>query len=99
MKKLLVKDKRRRHLFHKQEKKKIILKTIFKNFNLFTLVRWNAFLKLKHIGRVGSEISFSNRCVYTINKKRLNKKTPFSRHIFLKLIRSGKITGMSKSSW
>ena len=74
MKKLIIKDKKIRHIFHKQEKERIILKTIFQNFNFFTLVRWNAFLKLQQLGRQGSEITFSNRCVYTINRKRLNKK-------------------------
>ena len=99
MKKLIIKDKKLRNIAYKHEKKKIILKTIFQNFNLFTLLRWNAFLKLKQLGIVSSEISFSNRCVYTINRKRLNKQTLFSRHVLLKLIRSGKVTGMNKSSW
>ena len=99
MKKLLVRDKKRRSLFYKHERKKIILKTIFKNFNLFTLIRWNALIKLEQLGSISSTVSFSNRCIYTINKKRLNDTSLFSRHVLLKLIRSGKITGISKSSW
>ena len=43
--------------------------------------------------------SFNNICLYSINKKKYNKLTNFSRHIFLKLIRSGQIHGMKKSSW
>jgi ribosomal protein S14 len=99
MKKLIIKDKKLRNFIHEKEKKKIILKTIFKNSNLFTLIRWNAFSKMKKLTKSVSEISISNRCVYTVNKKRLNKTTLFSRHVFLKLIRSGKITNISKSSW
>lgn len=99
MKKLFVRDKKLRDLFLQHEKKKIILKTIFQNSNLFILLRWNAFLRLRRFGAIGSFISFSNRCIYTINKKRLNKTSLFSRHVLLKLIRSGKMTGITKSSW
>ena len=99
MKKLIVKDRKLRSNFKIQEKQYFILKAIFKNSNLFTLARWNAFLKLKTLSETNSKISITNRCLYTINKKRFNTLTPFSRYIFLKLARSGKITGMRKSSW
>jgi ribosomal protein S14 len=99
MKKLLVKDKKLRLNIKIVEKQQFILKSIFKNFNFFNLLRWKAFLKFKNLSRINSKISISNRCLDTINKKRLNFMTSFSRHVFLKLIRSGKITGMRKSSW
>ena len=67
--------------------------------NFFTLIRWNAFVKLKYLAKKNSKISTVNRCFYTINKKRLNKFVNISRHVFLKLIRSGQIYGMRKSSW
>jgi len=99
MKKLLVKDKKLRANLNIQEKKYFILKSIFKNLNLFTLLRWNAFLTLKNISRIDSNVAVSNRCVYTINKKRFNNLSPFSRYVFLKLARSGSISGLRKSSW
>lgn len=99
MKKLLEKDKKLRLKIKQVEKKNFILKSIFKNFNFFILIRWNAFLKLKTLNKSNSIISLSPRCVATINKKRFNKFTPFSRHVFLKLIRSGQISGIQKSSW
>ena len=99
MKKLWVKDKKLRLNIKTVEKQQFILKSIFKNFNFFNLLRWKAFLKFKTLSKANSQISVTNRCVYTINKKRLNSSTSFSRHVFLKLIRSGKITGMKKSSW
>lgn len=99
MKKLLAKDKKLRFKIKNVEKQQFILKSIFKNFNFFSLLRWKAFLKFKNLSKTNSKISITNRCVYTINKKRLNSSTSFSRHVFLKLIRSGKITGMQKSSW
>jgi ribosomal protein S14 len=99
MKKLFVKDKKLRLNIKTIEKQQFILKFIFKNFNFLKLLRWKAFSKLKKLLRVNSKTSISNRCLSTINRKRLNYWTSFSRHIFLKLIRSGKITGMRKSSW
>jgi len=99
MKKLLIKDKKLRINLKTQEKKHFILKSIFKNSNLFTLLRWNAFLNLKTISKTNSNNAVSNRCLYTINKKRFNSLSPFSRYVFLKLARSGKIAGLRKSSW
>lgn len=99
MKKLIVKDKKLRLKLKTQEKQFFILKTILQNSNLFTLIRWNAYLQLKTLGESNSEVSVSSRCLYTINRKRFNTLTPFSRYVFLKLIRSGKISGIRKSSW
>ena len=95
MKKLKIKNKKLRLTTKNIEKQQFILKSIFKNFNFFNLLRWKAFLKLKKI----SKISITNRCLYTTNKSRFNSTTFFSRHVFLKLIRFGKITNMKKSSW
>ena len=99
MKKLITKDKKLRLQLKKQEKQYFALKAIFQNSNLFMLIRWNAYLKLKTISEKNSEISIIPRCVYTINRKRFNNLAPFSRYVFLKLVRSGKLTGLRKSSW
>jgi len=99
MKKLLEKDKKLRYQIRLIENQHFILKSIFQNFNFFTLIRWNAFLKLRFLTKNNSKVSITNRCLKGINKKRFNKLTTFSRHIFLKLIRSSSITGMQKASW
>jgi ribosomal protein S14 len=99
MKKLIEKDKKLRERVVLKEYEHFVLKSIIKNFNFFTLIRWNAMLKLKNIVQNSSKISIINRCLYTINKKRFNKLTGFSRHVFLKHIRSGSIVGIKKSSW
>jgi len=99
MKKLLEKDKKLRLKIKKNETKQFILKSISKNLNFFVLIRWNALLKLKNLNSKSSHTSLSPRCLASINKKRYNKLTNFSRHIFLKLIRSGSISGMQKASW
>jgi len=99
MKSLLEKDKKLRISIKQVEKKIFILKSIFKNFNFFILIRWNAFLKLKTLSKKSSSVALSPRCLFSVNKKRFNKLTPFSRHVFLKLIRSGQISSIQKSSW
>ena len=99
MKKLLEKDKKRCFNIEKTSQKKFILKSIFQNSNFLFLIRWNAFLKLQKLSKNNSKVSTTNRCLYTVNKKRFNKFTPFSRHVFLKLARSGSIYGVQKSNW
>jgi ribosomal protein S14 len=99
MKKLLEKDKKLRLTIRELENQHLILKSIFKNLNLFTLIRWNAFIKLHSLSANNNKNALSNRCLHSTNKKRFNKLTNFSRQIFLKLIRSGQISGMNKSSW
>jgi hypothetical protein len=100
MKKLLEKDKKIRENFNNLEAQNFILKFIFKNNNFLLLVRWQAFLKLRMLmSKKNSKISVSSRCLYTINKKKFNKKTLFSRHIYLKQIRSGELYGIKKISW
>ena len=99
MKKLLEKDKKLRLRIKQIEKKNFVLKSISRNLNFFNLIRWNAFLKLKVLNKKNSSVSLSPRCLYTINKKRFNKFSPFSRHVFLKLVRSGQISNIQKASW
>ena len=99
MKSLLEKDKKRREKVLQAEKRNFILKSILKNINFFTLIRWNAYDKLANFSSNSRKTRLSNRCQKTISKKRLNKLTHFSRHILLKLIRSGKISNVKKASW
>ena len=99
MKKLITRDNKLRKQILQLEIKQLVLKSIFKNFNFFTLIRWNAFIKLNNLSKNANKIACSNRCLFSVNKKRFNKLTNVSRHVYLKLIRSNKITGITKSSW
>jgi len=99
MKKLLVKDRKLRFKFYNIENRHFVLKSIFKNLNFFMLIRWNAFVKIKQMSSNNSKVSVNPRCLYTMNKKRFNKLTNFSRYTFFKLLRSGDISGTQKSSW
>ena len=98
MKKLLQKDKKLREVLKQIENKSFVLKAIYKNFNFFILVRLNSCLRLKNFLKKKSKVLIINKC-FLGTKKRFNKITLFSRNIFLKLIRSGYISGLQKSSW
>lgn len=99
MKKLLEKDKKLRQNIAFDENKNFVLKSIIKNFNFFTLIRWNAFKKLNILSSKNSKVSLGGRCLLSVNRKRFSKLTGFSRHTFLKVIRSGNISGLRKSNW
>lgn len=98
MKKLFAKDKENRQSVKQLELKQFILKQISTNSNFIKTVRWNALYEL-NCTKEGSKTVLSNRCVKTINKKTFHKFTNLSRTVFLKLVKSGQISGMRKSSW
>ena len=98
MKKLLEKDKKIRQKIKNFEKRKLILKSISNNLNFTNLVRFNALNSITKMQKQTSKVFISNRCVNTINKKKFNKLTKFSRIVFLKLARNKKIYGLNKTS-
>lgn len=99
MKKILVKDKQLRIYLRNYEKIFFVLNCIANNSNFSKFVRWKAILKIKIINYHKSKSLLTNRCIETINKKRFNKLTQYSRQLFIRLIREGKIYGFQKSSW
>jgi ribosomal protein S14 len=99
MKKLFAKDRKNRKTIKHLELEHFILKQISTNSNFLKTVRWTALYKLSDISRRGTKTLISNRCIQTLNKKSFHKFTNFSRTVFLKLVKSGYISGMSKSSW
>lgn len=99
MKKILTKDKALRNSLKKNEILLFVLNCISNNSNFPKLTRWKALAKIKILNFHRSKSLLTNRCVSTINKKRFSKLTVYSRHLFLKLIREGKIYGFQKSSW
>ena len=100
MKKIIEKDKQIRLKVKLLEKKRFVLNSIFTNFNFILTTRWIAYTKLKKlINLSNSKVSLTNKCLVSVNKKRFNKFSYFSRQIYLKLIRSGEIYGIKKSVW
>jgi ribosomal protein S14 len=99
MKKLFAKDRENRKTIKQLELEHFILKQISTNFNLLKPIRWNALYKLSTMSKKSSKTLITNRCVQTINKKTFSKFTNFSRTVYLKLVKSGYISGIRKSSW
>lgn len=99
MKKLFAKDRENRKLAKQFEFEHFVLKQISTNSNFLKTTRWKALYKLSNSSKQGSKTILSNRCVKTINKKTFHKFTNFSRTVFLKLVKSGEISGIRKSSW
>jgi ribosomal protein S14 len=99
MKKLFAKDRENRKTIKQSELEHFVLKQISTNSNFLKTTRWNALHKLSNMPKKSSKTIISNRCIQTINKKTFNKFTNFSRTVFLKLVKSGYISGMRKSSW
>jgi len=99
MKKLFAKDRENRKTIKQLELEHFILKQISTNSNFLKTIRWNALYKLSNMPKKSSKTVISNRCIQTINKRTFNKFTNFSRTVFLKLVKSGYISGMRKSSW
>lgn len=99
MKKLFAKDIKNRKRVKQLELDHFILKQISTNSNFLKTLRWNALYKLSNLSKQSSKTVLSNRCVKTINKKTFNKFTNLSRTVFLKLVKSGQVSGIRKSSW
>ena len=98
MKKLIEKDKKIRYNFEIIEKKYFILRLIFMNFNIFILFRWISLLKLIVLVKKFSKTLFYYKCLFTLNKKRFCKLSPFSRYVFLKFLRANLFVGIHKLS-
>lgn len=99
MKKIIEKDKTTRKKIQIFEKKKLILKSIQLNINFLNIIRWNVNYSLFKLPTRCSKTFITNICINTINKKKFNKLTNFSRMVFLKLIRSRSINNIYKSTW
>ena len=99
MKKLFAKDQENRKTIKQMELEHFTLKQISTNSNFLKTIKWKALYKLSNMPKKSSKTFISNRCVQTINKKTFNKFTNFSRTVFLKLAKSGYISGLRKSSW
>ena len=96
MKKILEKDKNNRKKLKYFEKKRFILKTIYHNFCLTHLIRLNALEHFNKFPNRSSKTFINNLCVFTINKKKLNKLANFSRIIFRKLATKKLFSGITK---
>ena len=86
-------------LTKKFEKKRLALKKIINNKKLPLTERFEAQLKLSKIPRNSSKIRIRNRCEISGRPHGVYRKLRISRIALRDLALSGKIPGMTKSSW
>ena len=80
-------------------KKRQDLKKIIKNRKLPLTERFNAQLRLAKIPRNSARVRIRNRCEITGRPHGVYRKLRISRIALRSLASSGKIPGMTKSSW
>lgn len=89
-------DKNRRILFFENEKKRKILKAIYKNSNLPLNIRQNASISLGKFPKDSSIVRIKNRCVLTGRGRSIFNSFSLSRLMLRKLARDGLIPGLKK---
>ena len=99
MKKKNRKEKLYRNLYSSVENKRIILKSISKNFNLTKLTNWNASSVLANKNINYSSNKLTKRCVLTNRKNKYSKVLNISRLKFLQLARNGELINLKKAIW
>ena len=90
---------KRIRLVKKFLKKRMDLKKIIKNKKLPLEERFAAQLKLAKIPRNSAKVRIRNRCEITGRPRGVYRKLKISRIALRDLALSGKIPGMTKSSW
>ena len=93
------KNNRRIKLANKFYKKRKELKKIVKNKKLSLEERFKAQQKLSKLPRNSARIRVRNRCQITGRPHGVYRKLKISRIALRELASSGKIPGMTKSSW
>ena len=93
------KNLKRIKLAKKYEKRRTALRTIIKNKKLDLSERFEAQLKLNKLPKNSSKIRIRNRCEVTGRPHGVYRKLRISRIALRDLASSGKIPGITKSSW
>ena len=93
------KNLKRIRLSKKYEKKRNELKKIIKNKKLDLSERFNAQLKLNKLPKNSSKIRIRNRCEVSGRPHGVYRKLRISRIALRDMASSGKIPGITKSSW
>jgi len=99
MKNLIERDKKRRYLFNKFEKKRLELSSIIHNKALPQNIRWKATQKLASLPKDSSKTRLRNRCVLTGRGRATYRQFRLSRIMLRDLGGKGFIPGLRKSSW
>ena len=93
------KNRKRIKMLKNQQKKRAALKKIIKNKKLELSERFAAQLKLNKLPKNSSKIRIRNRCEITGRPHGVYRKLKISRIALRDMASSGKIPGITKSSW
>lgn len=99
MKNLIQRDKKRRYLFQKFEKKRLGLLALTHNKKLPQDIRWKASQILADLPKNSSKTRIRNRCIITGRGRAIYRQFRLSRILLRKLGSQGDIPGLRKSSW
>ena len=99
MKYLVEKDKRRREMFERLEKKRICLKALSLDKRLNLSIRLLYKIKLNSLKRNASRTRIKNRCVFTGRARSTIRYFRMSRLQVRDLYIKGLLYGVRKSSW
>jgi small subunit ribosomal protein S14 len=99
MRKIIIKDNKKRLIVAKYEKKKLLLKSIQNNTNLSFKVRWIIGLELSSLPKNSSMTRLHRRCLLTSRSRSNFRKFSISRIMLRDLAGFGLIPGIKKSSW
>lgn len=99
MKSFVERDKKRRTLHAKYEKKRLVLKTIIKNRLLTTRTRLLASFYLDKLPKNSSYVRIHNRCIITGRSRGIYRRFRLSRIKVRDFINDRMIPGLTKASW
>jgi small subunit ribosomal protein S14 len=99
MQKKIKKNIKQRYLFKDFEKKRLILKIIFKNLNIKKKIRWKLNQKWSFFNQNSSITRIKNICILTGRSKSIYRLFKISRIQLRKLASEGFLPGVSKYSW
>ena len=96
---LIQRNLKRERLVKKYYKKRLTLKKIIKNKKINPEERIGAVTKLSKLPRNSASCRLRNRCIITGRPRGNYRKFKLSRIAFRELANSGKLPGITKSSW
>ena len=92
-------DQKRRILYAKYEIKRLLLKSMIRDFHLSKNIRFQSIQELNKFPRNSSASRIRNRCVQTGRAKSNYRIFKMSRITFRELALKGLLPGVTKSSW
>ena len=96
---MIERDKKRRKLVKKLAKKRARLKAAIRDLDLPVEERFEAMLKLAELPRNSTKVRIRNRCQLSGRPRGHYRKFNLSRIALRDLASTGKLPGVTKSSW